>query len=74
MHLKNGNTLLKISCSARQEIEGTRIYMSYNHRNINEDASQMETDFLKDELCMLCFLSMLIKSPFPYLSIIITTK
>lgn len=48
--------LLKISFSARQKIEGTRIYTSCNHKNINEDASQMENGFLKDEIVHALFL------------------
>lgn len=49
-NVKNTNALLKISFSTRQEIEGMRIYISCNHRNINEDASQTENGFLKDEI------------------------
>lgn len=56
MYLKNANALSKISFSARQNIEGTRIYTSFNHRNINEDANQMENSFLKDEIVHALFL------------------
>lgn len=45
----NTNPLLKISSAGRQEIEVTNIYTSYNHRNTNEDVSQMQNCFLKDE-------------------------
>lgn len=69
----NTNTLLKFSFSARQEIEGTRIYTSYNHRNTNEDASQMENCFLKDDIVHDLFL-VNVKRSFLYLSIITTTK
>lgn len=47
MYLRNANTLLKFSFSARQEIEGMRISISCNDRNINEDASQMENGFFE---------------------------
>lgn len=56
VYLKNANALLKFSFSARQKNEGTRIYPSCNHRNINKNASQMENGFLKDEIVHALFL------------------